>query len=228
MGPSKGRPGDSDSDRPKRSIGSGVGRAAASARLQAVRIALCHELVRAGRVLSRRGMVVATEGNLSARLTSERFIITRQGRRTGELTTRDFVELGVTEVDDSPARAAASSEHRVHRAGYAARPDVEAVLHAHPLGLTAFAIRGAPPDFSRFDEARNLIGTVAFIGQIPSGSEALAEGVAHALQGAGRPNLILLLNHGVVVVGQSVDEALARMEIAEHLAATLLAAERPK
>jgi L-fuculose-phosphate aldolase len=224
MGPSKGRPG-GDGERPKRSIGSGVGRAAASARLQAVRIALCHELVRAGRVLSRRGLVVATEGNLSARLTSERFIITRHGRRTGELTTRDFVELGVTEVDDSPARAAASLEHRVHRAGYAARPDVEAILHGHPLALTAFAIRGTPPDFSRFDEARTLVGAISFVGYVPSGSEALAEAVAHVLQGTGRPNLVLLSNHGAIATGQSVDEALARLEIAEHLAAAILAAE---
>lgn len=228
MGPSKGRPGDPEGDRPKRNIGSGVGRAAASARLQAVRIALCHELVRAGRVLSRKGIVVATEGNLSARLTPERYLITRQGRRTGELTTRDFVELGVSEHEDSPARTAASMEHRVHRAAYGTRRDVEAVLHAHPRALTAFGIRGAPPDISRFDEARTLIGPIGMVGHFPSGSESLADAVGRALEASGRPSLLLLANHGVISTGQSVDEALARLEVAEHLAATILAAERPK
>jgi len=230
MGPSRGKPGggpDPD-DRPKRSIGSGVGRAAASARLQAVRIALCHELVRAGRVLSRRGIVVAAEGNLSARLTPERYLITRHGRRTGELTTRDFVELGVSDHGDSPARAAASMEHRVHRAAYAARRDVEAVLHAHPLALTAFGLRGAPPDLTRFDEARTLVGPIGMVGYFPSGSESLAEAVGRALEAQGRPSLLLLANHGAISVGQGVDEALARLEVAEHVAATILAAERAK
>lgn len=228
MGPSKGRSGEPEGDRPKRNIGSGVGRAAASARLQAVRIALCHELIRAGRVLSRRGIVVATEGNLSARLTPERYLITRHGRRTGELTTRDFVELGVSEHEDSPARTAASMEHRVHRAAYGTRRDVEAVLHAHPRALTAFAIRGAPPDISRFDEARMLVGPIGMVGYFPAGSESLADAVGRALEVSVRPSLLLLANHGAISVGQSVDEALARFEVAEHIAATILAAERLK
>jgi L-fuculose-phosphate aldolase len=226
MNPSGKKPNDPEGERPKRNIGSGVGRAAASARLQAVRIALCHELIRAGHVLDRSGLIVATEGNLSARISPERFIITRRGRRKGELSTRDFVELGVAEIDSSPARTAASTEHRVHRTSYATRREIEAVLHAHPIALTAFAIRGAPPDFSPFDEARSFVGPIGMVAHFPSGSEALAEAVGRALQGPGRPNLLLLLNHGAIAFGPSVDEALSRLEVAEHLAATLLAAER--
>jgi len=225
MNPSGRKPTDPDGERPKRSIGSGTSRAAASARLQAVRIALSHELIRAGRVLSRRGMIVATEGNLSARLTPERMVITRHGRRKGELTTRDFVELEVRETGNSPARQAASTEHRMHMAAYVARHDVEALLHAHPVALTAFAVRGMAPDFSRFDEARVFLGHVAFVPHYPSGSEALAEAVAAALETRERPNVLILEFHGALAVGTGVDEALARLEIAEHLAAALLAAE---
>jgi len=190
-----------------------------------VRIALSHELIRAGRVLSRRGMIVATEGNLSARLTPERMVITRHGRRKGELTTRDFVELEMRETGNSPARQAASTEHRMHMAAYVARHDVEALLHAHPVALTAFAVRGMAPDVSRFDEARVFLGHVAFVPHFPSGSEALAEAVAAALETRERPNVLILESHGALAVGTGVDEALARLEIAEHLAAALLAAE---
>ena len=225
MNPSGRKPTDPEGERPKRSIGSGQSRAAASARLQAVRIALSHELIRAGRVLSRRGMIVATEGNLSARLTPDRMVITRRGRRKGELTTRDFVELELRETGSSPARQAASTEHRMHIAAYAARSDVEALLHAHPVSLTAFAARGLAPDFSRFDEARVFLGPVGFVPHYPSGSEALAEAVAKALETRERPNVLIMEFHGALAVGTGVDEALARLEIAERLAATLLAAE---
>ena len=225
MNPSGRKPTDPEGERPKRSIGSGQSRAAASARLQAVRIALSHELIRAGRVLSRRGIIVATEGNLSARLTPDRMVITRRGRRKGELTTRDFVELELRETGSSPARQAASTEHRMHIAAYAARSDVEALLHAHPVSLTAFAARGLTPDFSRFDEARVFLGPVGFVPHYPSGSEALAEAVAKALETRERPNVLIMEFHGALAVGTGVDEALARLEIAERLAATLLAAE---
>jgi len=218
--------GDGDGAPRRRSIGSGTGRRAAKARLNAVRTALCHELIRAGALLDRRGMIVATEGNLSARLRSDRFVVTRQGRRKGELTTRDFVEMGVLEPSGSTTRLLASSEHRVHMIAYAVRGDIEAILHGHPVALTAFAVRGVAPDFSRFDEARALLGAVAFVPYRPSGSEAMAEAVGMALEGPGRPNVLVLENHGALSVGRSVDEALARLETAEHLAETLLRAER--
>ena len=213
-------------DPPRRNIGSGLGRAAASARLRAVRIALSHELIRAGRVLDRRGMIVATQGNLSARVSTDRLLMTRSGSRKGELSTRDFVEIGVTEgKPDSPARRLVSSEHRVHRAAYALRRDAESILHAHPVALTAFALRGTIPDFSRFDEGRLLVGPAGFVPYQPSGTQELADAVGRALLDSERPSLLLLGNHGALALGKTVDEALSRLEIAEHLAATLLAAE---
>lgn len=210
---------------PRRNISTGRGRSAASTRRNAIRIALCHELIRAGRLLDRRGMVVAMEGNLSARLEPGRIIITRRGRRKGELTMRDFVELALDGSEDTPERRAASSEHRVHLAVYAARPDTDAVVHGHPVSLTAFALRGEVPDFSRFDEAHG-VGPMVFVNYQPSGSDSLAASVGAALSGPRGPRVVLLESHGALAIGSNVDDALARLERAEHLAATLLAAER--
>jgi L-fuculose-phosphate aldolase len=220
--------GDGGGGERRRGIGSGKARAAA-ARLRAVRIALAHDLIRAGRILDRRGMIVASEGNLSARIAADRLLITRAGRRKGELTTRDFVELQVLEPSDSPTRLAASSEHRVHLVAYATRRDLDAIVHAHPVALTAYALRGHAPDFSRIDEARAFLGPIGFAPYHPAGSERLAEAVARALEtpiDAVRPTVIVLQNHGALAVGANVDEALSRLEIAEHLAATLLLSER--
>jgi len=228
-----------------RGIGGGTSKGAAVSRRRAVRIALCHELIRAGAMLEKRGMVVATEGNLSARFDLTSVVITRRGRRKGELTPRDFVEMALTEAEDSLAREAASTEHRVHLAAYGAREDVEAVVHAHPIALTAFGLRGEVPNFAAFDEARAFIGPVAIVPYHPSGSDALANAVGIALMGEGAarrpsvpgipepappgaPNLILMRNHGALTVGDTVDHALSRLEIAEHLAATLLLSERSR
>jgi L-fuculose-phosphate aldolase len=244
-GPRDGPPHGHPENDPGRRGPGGSGKGAAAARRRAVRIALCHELIRAGAILERRGMVVATEGNLSARFDLSHVVITRRGRRKGELTPRDFVEMGLVEPEDSVAREAASTEHRVHLAAYGARDDVEAVVHAHPVALTAFGLRGALPDFAAFDEARGFIGAMALVPYFPSGSDALANAVGLALLGeatarkatppgvpakapAGAPNVVLLRHHGAVAVGETVDQALSRLEIAEHLAATLLLAERTR
>jgi L-fuculose-phosphate aldolase len=216
-------------ERRESGIGSGVGKAAAAARVQALRAALAHDLMRAGRVLERRGMIVASEGDLSARITEDRILITRRGRRKGDLTTRDFVDLGIGEPVDSQGRAAASSDHRLHLAAYKARPDIEALVHAHPPALSAFAVRGEAPNIRALDEARDAIHALAVVPYAPSGTDALAKGVAAALSGAdGTPacDVLILRNHGALAVGGSVEEALARIEIAEHLAMTLLLAER--
>ena len=244
-GPPDGLGHPENNDPERRGIGGGTSKGAAAARRRAVRIALCHELIRAGVVLERRGMVVATEGNLSARFDPFSIVITRRGRRKGELTPRDFVEIALVEPEDSPSREAASTEHRVHLASYGARDDVEAVVHAHPMALTAFGLRGELPNFAAFDEARAFIGPIALVPYHPSGSEALANAVGLALMGEGSarrtvvpgipvlaplgaPNLILMRNHGALTVGDTVDQAVSRLEIAEHLASTLLLSERTK
>jgi L-fuculose-phosphate aldolase len=210
-------------------IGSGVGKAAVAARVQALRAALAHDLMRAGRVLERRGMIVASEGDLSARITPDRILITRRGRRKGDLTPRDFVDLALDEPLDSQGRAAASTEHRTHLAAYAARPDIEALVHAHPPGLAAFGVRGEAPNVRALDAARDAIHALGVVAYAPSGTETLANAVAAALSGAeGAPacDVLILKNHGALAVGGSVEEALARLELAEHLARTLLLAER--
>jgi L-fuculose-phosphate aldolase len=132
------------------------------------------------------------------------------------------------EPRESPIRTAATSEHRVHLVAYAVRREVEAIVHAHPVALTAYALRGHAPDFSRIDEARALLGQVGFVRYHASGSDDLAEAIGLALDSPGvpPPSVLVLQNHGALAVGTNVEEAVSRLEIAEHLAAAMLLAER--
>jgi L-fuculose-phosphate aldolase len=194
-----------------------------------MRTALAHDLVRAGQMLDRLGMIVATAGNFSARLTPDKILITRRGRRKGDLSLRDFVELSLHEPADSQPRKSSSSEHRMHVAAYIVRPDIEALVHAHPIGLSAFAVRGEVPNVDALDEARTMLGRIGLVPFHPSGSDELAHAVAAALAGTGgRPgtDVLVMANHGALAVGASVEDALCKIEIAEHLAVTLLYAGR--
>ncbi len=191
-------------------------------------------------------MVVATEGSLSARFEVSHLVINRRGRRQGELTPRDFVEISLVEAEESAAREASATEHMLHIAAYGARDDVEAVVHATPVALSAFGLRGELPNLTAFDEGRAVVGPVALVPYHPAGSVALANAAGLALMGEGLarrpsepalpgvpvkappgvPNLVILRNHGALAVGATVDQALSRLEVAERLASTLLLSER--
>ena len=118
----------------------------------------------------------------------------------------------------------------MHVAAYTVRPDIEALVHAHPVGLSAYAVRGEVPDVGALDEAKAALRRIGLVPFHPSGSDALAQAVSAALAGVGGDpgaNVLVMANHGALAVGGSVEEALCRLEIAEHLAVTLLYAERP-
>src|SRR5512142_1030297 len=99
------------------------------------------ELVEIGRRLHARDLVGAAEGNLSVRLGPDRFLVTASGVSKGHLAPGDLV---VVDGRGEPVRGTrrASTELRMHLAAYAARPDVAAVVHAHPITAVALTVAG--------------------------------------------------------------------------------------
>jgi L-fuculose-phosphate aldolase len=92
-------------------------------------------IVAAGARLGARGLIVAAEGNLSVRIGST-ILVTPSGRRKDELEPGDILEVPVDAAETPPGSAAdgrprPSSDLAIHRAIYAARPDVAAIAHAH-------------------------------------------------------------------------------------------------
>jgi len=111
-----------------------------------------------------------------------------------------------------------SSEARMHFAIYERRPDVKAIIHAHPpflsiVAVTALNLKPVLP------EMEIVLKGIAFVPYRRPGTQALADAVAESL---GEGKLAVLLNHGALACGESLEEAFDFLEMGESLAHTLV------
>jgi L-fuculose-phosphate aldolase len=171
-------------------------------------------LVEVGRVLWARGLVGAAEGNLSVRLGPDRFLVTGSGVSKGHLTAADLVVVDARGEKVAGARRA-STELRMHLAAYAARPDVQAIVHAHPLDAVALTVAGLPPPTDLVPEAAVTLGPVAVAPFATPGTDEVPASLAPFLPGH---DVILLEQHGAIALGRSLAEACERMETLERVA----------
>ena len=171
------------------------------------------EIIRACRRLDAKGLLAGAEGNVSARA-GDHLLITPAGRCKADLTAAQLVK---TDLFGRPDRRGVkpSSELPLHVAIYAARSDVGAVVHAHPVAATAFAVARQPIPRGALAEVAGVLGPIPLVPYLASGGTALAAAVAKALGGA---NVALLASHGAVAVGPTIAVALQRMESLEQAA----------
>jgi len=175
------------------------------------------EIVAAGRRLHDKGLITASQGNISVR-TDAGLLVTAAGVSKGSLTPSLVLD---TDLRGRAAGPGVSSEIHMHVAIYQRRPEVRAVVHAHPPSATAFAVAGLRLDSNVLAESVLLLGRVPLVPYAAPSTPALAEMVGEAMKGA---QAALLANHGAVSVGETLEQALGRMETLEHLArVTLLA-----
>ncbi len=109
----------------------------------------------------------------------------------------------------------------MHLAIYAARPDVRAIVHAHPPAATGFAVAGKTLPRGVLAELDDVLGDVPLAPFHRPGSGELGAAVAKAM---GQANVALLARHGAVAVGPTMDAALNLMESLEQAARIVLAA----
>jgi len=182
-----------------------------------------------GRLLYERKLVVATDGNLSIRLDKRNILITPAGFCKGFLSPPDIIRLPLTcslapSLLGSLSRARPSSETPMHLAIYQTRPDISAIVHAHPPYATSFAASGRKLDANLIPETRIFDGPVGRAPFVKPGSDKLAQSVARVLKDH---NYCLLARHGAVSLGNNLLEAYYRLERLEFLAqVTLLSAVR--
>ncbi len=183
--------------------------------------AAAEALVAAGARLAAGGLIVAAEGNLSIRLGPYAIAITPAGRRKDELAPKDIVVVAIEPEPDEARRAIRpSSDLAIHRAVYAARPDVTAVAHAHLPASLALTTAGIVPDPGILPETALALPRLPFVRYQEPGSSALAAGVGAALSGSWAAGVALLERHGAVAVGRTIDEAVDRLETVELLCRT--------
>jgi L-fuculose-phosphate aldolase len=182
--------------------------------------ALRASLVEICRRLHGRDLIGAGEGNVSARLADGTLLVTPSGVNKGYLGPRDLVvvDAGGTVVR---GRGRASTELRMHLAVYAARPDVAAVVHAHPITAVALTVAGLPPPNDLVPEAAVTLGEVALARFSTPGTDEVPASLAPLLP---RHDVILLERHGALALGKSLDEAFDRMETLERVARVALVA----
>ena len=179
------------------------------------------DLVGVCRRMYARGLIAATDGNVSCRAGTDRLLVTPSGSAKGELQPRDLLltDLGghVLEGTGRP-----SSEIHMHLAVYEARPDVEAVVHAHPPMLTAFTLARLPFVAEALPEVWLTIGPVA---TAPYATPSTAEVAAAITPFIPDHQAMLLERHGSLTLGKNLREAYLRLEKLEHAAHTLFYAQ---
>ena len=172
------------------------------------------------RHLYERGLVAGQDGNVSVRVAADAVLVTPAGLSKVDVGPADLVEVSLAGAHRRGARAA-SSELAVHLRIYQRRPDVGAVVHAHPPTATAFAVAGAPLMARALPEIMFHIGEVPVVPYATPGTLALAERFDPYLADH---EAFLMANHGATTVGPTLAVAHRRMESLEHAARILLRA----
>src|ERR1700722_6974377 len=170
------------------------------------------EIVRYGRMLHERGFVAAMDGNLSVRLDRERILVTPTCVSKGAMRAADMVI-----VDRDGTRVAGrrnvTSEIGMHVLIYRMRPDIRAIVHAHPPTATGFAAAGIPLSEPLVCEVAIGLGAISVAGY---GTSATPEFLKTLGPFVPRYDAILMSNHGVVAYADTIEHAYMKMETVEH------------
>lgn len=172
-----------------------------------------------GKLLYDRGYVAANDGNLSMKTAPDRLLVTPSGVSKGRLTP-DMLLVTDLEGNVLEGNRHPSSETKMHLAVYRGRPDVGAVVHAHPPVSTAFAVCRRGMETPYLSELVTGLGAVPCT---PSFAKLSTDEVPRSVE----PYLadhcaVLLANHGALTWGEDLWEAFDRMETVEHTAKILL------
>lgn len=180
------------------------------------------EITEIGRRLYERDHICGTEGNLSARLSDGKILITPSGANKGYLKPEDMI---ICSADGEKLDGAGepSSETKLHTEIYEWRKDVIAICHAHPIYSTAYSVAGISLNRPVLPEIVGTLGAIPLAGYASPGSPDLPETLADLID---RYDAFLLKSHGVLTVGKSIEDAFDKLESIERFARVLFLADR--
>lgn len=166
------------------------------------------------------GMTTTSGGNLSVQDEEGNIWITPASVDKGSLHPSDIVRIapdGSREGIHSP-----SSEFPFHKAIYEIRPDLRAIIHAHPPALVSFSIVRKVPDTGIIPQAKHICGRVGYAKYELPGSESLGKNLAGTFNDGF--DVVLMENHGTVVGGVNLSAAFQKFETLEFCARTHIGA----
>jgi L-fuculose-phosphate aldolase len=178
--------------------------------------ALRAEIVRVGRLMHAHEYVDGTSGNLSARLGPEHLLATPSGLAKGLLEPDQLIVVNLRgELIRGAPGLRPTSELLMHLEAYRRRPDVNAVVHAHPVTAVALSIAGVSLAECLIPEAVVVLGPIPTTPYATPSSEENQRAISEVIVGH---DAIVLQYHGTLTVGRDVREAYLRLETLEHTA----------
>ncbi|MCC6774354.1 MAG: class II aldolase/adducin family protein [Gemmatimonadaceae bacterium] len=181
---------------------------------------LKRDIVAVCRRLYDRGLIAGPDGNVSVRVAPDRVLVTPAGLSKVDVQVEDLVELS---LDGRHVRGdrRASSEILMHLRIYQRRPDVQAVVHAHPPTATGFSVAGESLAACVLPEVIGQMGSVPLLPYATPGTSELADSFDPFVE---HHDAFLMANHGATTIGPTLTIAHQRMESLEHSARILLTA----
>ncbi len=168
-------------------------------------VEICHRMYR-------QGFIAAGDGNVSAKLDEERVLVTPTGFHKGFIRAENLI---ITDVHGRRLKGAhqPSSEFLMHELVYAERPDVGAVVHAHPPITVGLALAGVTLAQCVLSETCLVLGAILTAPYMTPTTEEVPSTLRPYVRQA---NAIVMDRHGALTVGSDLDEAYNRMEAMEH------------
>ncbi len=169
------------------------------------------DIIKTGTVLYQKHYIYATNGNISVR-SQKKIYITASGLCKGELSPRDIL---VTNLNGKVTRGTPSIELGMHLGIYRKRPDVHAVILAHPFFTNLIGIQPGALNLSALPNMEVHLKDVVFLKFIRPGSQELAVAITDAV---GKADIVVIHRYGTVTVGDSLNNARYKLERLEYLA----------
>ena len=180
------------------------------------------QIVAIGKQLYSQGLVAAKDGNISVRLKNDKIVITPANSSLATMADGHMVHVDLKGSAVEGLRQP-SSEMRMHLEVYRRRPDVSAVIHAHPAYATAFTLAGLDFSLPVLPEVQIIFGEIPVA---PYGTPATEESAASIRDLIKSHDIVVLDHHGAITVGKTLKDAYCRMEKLEHMAKTLFIARQ--
>ena len=179
------------------------------------------DICQIGRLVFQKGWVAANDGNITIRMDQERILATPTGVCKGLMQPDDLIVVDM-KGNKISGRAQGTSEIAMHTTVYGLRPDIKAVVHAHPPVATGFATAGRQLNLALLPEVIIGLGCVPLADYGLPGTDALTEPMLPLIP---KYDALMMANHGAVCYGEDVFKAYFKMETMEHFARIQLVAE---
>ncbi|HNQ69116.1 MAG TPA: class II aldolase/adducin family protein [Bacteroidales bacterium] len=171
----------------------------------------CKTVAAIMRRLYKQNLTTSSGGNVSMKNSDGFVFITASRTDKSSIKWKDIIVIDSTGKNMTPDLKP-SMETVMHLEIYKTRPDVFAIVHAHPVYASTFAVAGIQPQSSFTGESRFILGEIVMTNYKLMGSEELAHECAKSLE---KSETAILKNHGAVCIGNSIFEAYNRMEVLE-------------